>query len=246
MAAEAALLEAFELHDAGGIRRALAAGASPVEPIKGQPPIDALVQMYTRSPQFAACLRVLLEAGAAIEDQLLQAVLLDDDGAVRRLASGPGAIDRRLSCASAYTSCRGVSALHVCAEFNSVRCAAALLAAGLDVDDRADVDEDGCGTHTPIFHAVNSNQNYCRPVMELLVEAGASLDVRVARLMWGAGLDWETMIFDVTPVSYAQCGLYRQFHRREQDIYGNIAFMLRKQTGREPTLRNVPNRYVNA
>ena len=108
------------------------------------------------------------------------------------------------------------------------------------------MDEDGCGTHTPIFHAVNSNQNYCRPVMELLVEAGASLDVRVARLMWGAGLEWETMIFDVTPVSYAQCGLYRQFHRREQDIYGNIALMLRKQTGREPTLRNVPNRYVGA
>ena len=33
----------------------------------------------------------------------------------------------------------------------------------------ADVDGDGLGGQSPLFHAVNCNQNHCRPVMELLV-----------------------------------------------------------------------------
>ena len=95
-----------------------------------------------------------------------------------------------------------------------------------------------------MFHAVNSNGNYCRPVMELLVEAGADLDVRVKGLVWGMGFEWETTIFDVTPISYAQCGLYFQFHRKEQNAYGNIAYLWRKKYGSEMKVRNVPNKYL--
>ena len=109
---------------------------------------------------------------------------------------------------------------------------------------RADVDTDGIGGQTPIFHAVNSNQNYCRPMMELLVDAGADLDVRLKGLVWGDTMPWETVVFDVTPISYAQCGLYRQFHRREADIYSNIAYLHRKRYGTEPEIRNVPNKYL--
>jgi hypothetical protein len=54
------------------------------------------------------------------------------------------------------------------------------------------------------------------------VDAGADLDVRVKGLVWGMGFEWETTIFDVTPTSYAQCGLYFQFHRKEQNRHGNI------------------------
>lgn len=245
MSTESDLLEAFELHSAGKIRAALAAGASPVDPIQGKRPIDILIEMYTRSGQFADCLRVMLDAGAAIDDRLLQVLLLDDDSALRGILKTSSAeLHRKLSPLCAYTSCKGVSALHICAEFNSVRCARLLIEEGADIDARADMDADGLGGQTPLFHAVNSNQNHCRPMMELLVDAGADLDIRLKGLLWGDSMPWETVVFDVSPISYAQCGLYRQFHRREKDIYSNIAYLHRKRYGTELKVPNVPNKYL--
>jgi len=245
MSVESELLEAFELHSPGQIRRALAAGASPIVPIEGKRPIDVLIEMYTRSGQFSDCLQAMLDAGATIGDPLLTVVLLDDDSALREILKNSSAeLHRKLYPLCAYTSCKGVSALHICAEFNSVRCAQVLIAEGADVDARAHVDADGLGGQTPLFHTVNSNQNYCRPMMELLIDAGADLDIRLKGLVWGDSMPWETVVFDVTPVSYAQCGLYRQFHRREKDIYSNIAYLHRKRYGTEPTVRNVPSKYL--
>lgn len=80
--------------------------------------------------------------------------------------------------------------------------------------------------------------------MDLLVDAGADLEVRLKGLVWGGGFEWETVLFDVTPISYAQCGLYAQFHRREQDIYSNIEQLYRRRYGTAPPIRNVPNRYL--
>lgn len=80
--------------------------------------------------------------------------------------------------------------------------------------------------------------------MELLVAAGANLDLQLKGLVWGGGFEWETVVFDVTPLSYAQCGLYAQFHRREKDLYSNIAVLYRSRYGTEPPVRNVPNRYL--
>ena len=108
----------------------------------------------------------------------------------------------------------------------------------------AESDGDGFGGHTPIFHTVNSNQNHCRQAMELLVDAGADLDVWLKGLVWGSGFEWEIVVFDVTAISYAQCGLYAQFHRREQDIYSNIDYLYRKRYGTAPPIRNVPNKYL--
>jgi hypothetical protein len=221
------LLEAFELHSPAGIAASLAAGASPVALIDGERPVDILIGMYTRSAKFAECLRMLLDAGATTGDPLLEAVLLDDAMALGRiLATSPADLKRKLQPQCAYTSCEGVSALHLCAEFNSVRCA------------------QGMGGQTPLFHAVNSNQNYCRPVMEVLVDAGADLEIRLKALVWGKGCQWETVLFDVTLFSYTQCGLYRQFHRREADIYGNLAYLYKKRYGAEAPVTNVPNKYL--
>src|SRR5690348_7456279 len=156
MASTADLLGAFEEHSPGDIRDALRAGASATEPISGAPPIDCLIAMYLRSPRFPECLQIMLDAGATIGDPMLQAILLDDDAAVRGLlATSGGNAQRKLSPLCAFTSCRGVSPLHICAEFNSARCARVLLDHGADVNARADVDADGMGGHTPIFHAVN-------------------------------------------------------------------------------------------
>lgn len=239
------LLGAFEEHSPDGIRALLTAGVSPIDPIKGRPPIDALIETYLRSPRFAECLQVMIGAGASVGDPLLEAVLLDDDAGLRRLlTSSTQHLQRRLNPLCAFTSCRGVSALHICAEFNSTRCARILLDAGADVNARADLDAVGLGGQTPIFHAVNSIFNYCRPVMDILVDAGADLEIRVRSLLWGESMSWETVLFDVSPMSYAQCGLYHQFHRREEDVYGNISSLYRTRYGREAPARNVPNKYL--
>ena len=246
MSLEAEYLIAFEKHSPEDIRAALAAGASPTEPIKGKAPIDCLIEGYLRSPRFADCLRVLIDAGATIADPVVGMLLLDDEAGLGRLLSAPGQVDlgRKLHVPCAFTCCAGVTPLHICAEFNSVRCARVLLDSGADVNSRADIDGDGFGGQTPIFHAVNSIFNYCRPMLEILVEAGADLDVRLEGLLWGGGADWETLLLDVTPISYAQCGLYTQFHRREPDVYSNLAYLYRKRHGTELRLRNVPNRYL--
>jgi ankyrin repeat protein len=204
------LLGEFEEHSPAGIRALLAAGVSPTEPIDGKRPIDVLVEMYLRSSRFAECFQIMLDAGATVGNPLLEACLLDDDVALRGFLSGSGEkLSQKLNPLCAFTSCRGVTALHVCAEFNSTRCARVLLDAGADVNARADDDSNGLGGQTPIFHAVNSIFNYCRPVMELLVDAGADLDTQVRSLLWGESMSWETVVYDVTPISYAQCGLYR-------------------------------------
>jgi len=245
MSEEADLLGAFEEHSPDGIRAVLGAGVSPTEPINGKRPIDLLIEMYLRSPRFADCLQILLAAGATLDDPLLQTILLDDDSGLRGLlAKSSDIVRRKLSPLCAFTSCRGVSALHICAEFNSIRCARILLENGADVNYRADQDSDGLGGHTPIFHAVNSIFNYSRPVMEILVEAGANLDIRVNSLLWGESMNWETVVYDVTPLSYAQSGLYRQFHRREEDVYSNIEYLYFKRYKKVPAVRNVPNKYL--
>jgi len=245
MTREADLLGAFVVLAPEDIRALLAAGASATDLIGGKRPIDCLIEGYLRSPRFAACLRVLTDAGATVGDPLLEAVLLDDEVGLRRVLHGDAReVHRRLSVPCAFTCCEGVTALHVCAEWNSVRCARVLLDAGADVDAAAAVDADGFGGQTPVFHATNSIFNHCRPVLEMLVEAGADLGLRLAGVVWGPGADWETCVLDVTPISYAQCGLYAQFHRREADVYDNLAYLHRKRHGTELRVRNVPNRYL--
>jgi ankyrin repeat protein len=245
MVTEADLLGAFEVHSPGEIGRILAAGISPSKLIKGKRPVDCLIEGYLRSSHFADCMRVMLTAGADVGDPLLQALLLDDALALKtQIAESAAVLVRRLSPLTAFTCCRNVTALHICAEFNSIQCGKLLIKAGADVNAPSLVDVDGLGGQTPVFHAVNSIFNYCRPMMEMLVSAGASLDVRVPMLLWGETMPWETIVFDATPVSYAQCGLFRQFHRDERDVYGNIAFLVRAGNRSVPPERNVPNKYL--
>ncbi len=125
------LLFAFEVHSPEKIRAALAAGADPNAPIGGKAPILILVEMYLRSARFADCLKVLLEAGASLHDPLLECLLLDDSERLERLLQeSPEDLQRRFSLACTYTSLQDATALHICAEYNSVRCARVLLQRG--------------------------------------------------------------------------------------------------------------------
>ncbi len=243
-ALQADLLGAFEVHSPEEIRRIIASGLSPTSPIEDKRPIDCLIEAYLRTDRFPECLRAMLDAGASTGDSLLEALLLDDEIALGPLLESGEALERRLGPLTAFTSCRDVSALHICAEFGSFRCARALLDAGADVNARAVTASGGIGGHTAIFHTVNSIFNFGRPTMELLVERGADLDLRVPAILWGESFPWETIVFDVTPLSYAQCGLYRQFHRDEEAIFSNIDFLHRARFGSPAPRRNIPNAYL--
>ena len=89
------LLEGFELHSPEKIRAAIAAGADAKAPIDGKKPIEVLTEMYLRSKRFAECVRVMLEAGATLDDPLLEAILLDDDAAIAQITATRAAEPRK-------------------------------------------------------------------------------------------------------------------------------------------------------
>jgi hypothetical protein len=81
--------------------------------------------------------------------------------------------------------------------------------------------------------------------MKMLLQAGAKSDIQVKGITWGKGFEWETTLFDVTPISYAQFGLLPQVHRNESEIYANIQLLLEAAGRTVPPLGNVPNRYLS-
>lgn len=243
--AERLFLWGVETHSVHEIEQAFAAGLEPDAPLRGRKPLEWLIEgMYLRSPRMVPCLRAILAAGARFEDQALLAVLMDDPVKLgREMGSEPAWIHRRVDLDCPFTPLTGASLLHVAAEHGSLEAARALLDAGVDPNVRAATDEQGLNGHTPIFHTVNAHRNFGRPLLELLLERGASTEIRLDGVVWGSGFDWQTVLLDVTPVSYTQCGLLKQFQRREEDIYSNIQLLLEAR-GREIVIDNVPNRYL--
>jgi hypothetical protein len=239
------LLSAFDGHDVEGVRAALDAGADPCSPIRGKLPVNWLLEEYTRSDRLGHCLGLLFERGAVLEDPVVAPVLLDDAQAIKSaVRTTPSLLEHRTTLVSAFTSLVGVSLLHVAAEFGNLSAARALIEAGADVNATAAFDEHGLNGHTPIFHTVNSIHNRSEPILRLLLAAGANLDVHLAGITWGKGYEWETTLFDVTPISFAQMGLLPQVHRSERDIYSNIRLLLEAAGRKVPPLDNVPNRYL--
>lgn len=241
----AGFLHACEIHDPRGIAAALDAGLDPRERFDGRTPVTWLLEMYTRSDAFPACLAVLLDRGASLDVPWIAPVLLNDAGAIERaVKADPTLLHRRLSLPSAFTPLDDSSPLHVAAEFGHEDATRTLLALGADVNARAGVDAEGLGGHTPIFHTVNSNANRSAPVMRLLLEAGADVRARVDGLTWGRGFEWETTFFDLTPIAHAQLGTLPQMHRDERDIAANVRALLMAAGRPVPAMSNVPNRYV--
>ena len=242
--ANAQLLSAFDGHDVDGVREALKAGATANEPIRGKLPVYWLLEEYHRTDRLGPCLPLLFDHGAVMDNNALRAVLLNDAARLRTLAgTDPNVLTHRVSLRSAFTSLSDVTLLHVAAEYGNFEAARALVELGADVNAAAGVTNERLNGHTPIFHTVNSNANRSAPIMDLLLGAGARCDVRLDGIEWGKGYEWETIFFDVTPISYAQFGLMPQVHRREAEIYANIKKML-SASGRAISLENIPNKYL--
>jgi ankyrin repeat protein len=241
------LMVAFEVHSPERILAVLNAGYDVKKPVNGLTPINALIEMYLRSDRFPACLRLLLQHGATLDDPVLLPVLLNDPDALSQaLRVTPDIIHHRTSLRCAFTPLRGASLLHVAAEYGHLDVARVLLNAGVPVDVRTDGPDAHSPGHTPLFHTVNSNANRSAPVMHLLLDAGAQCDVLLPQLTWGEGYEWVTPCFDVTPISYAQLGLLRQMQRSEAHVYDNIRALLHASGRVVPPLTNVPNRYLQS
>ena len=239
------LLSAFDGHDNDAVRAAIEAGADACSPIRGKLPIYWLLEEYTRSDRLPGCLQLLFERGAKLDDPLAASVLLDDaEGVKAAVAENKSLLFHRTTLRSAFTSLADASLLHIAAEYGNQNAARALIELGADVNFAAGSDENGFNGQTPIFHTVNSNRNRSAPIMRMLVEAGADCTVRLEGVWWGKDYPWETVFFDVTPVSYAQFGLMPQVHRTESDIYANIEFLIKASHRKMPPLENVPNRYL--
>jgi hypothetical protein len=239
------ILVAIELHSVERIRAALDGGLDPRSRVRGKPLVNWLTEMYSRGDHFSECLRLLIDRGAALDDPVLAPVLLNDaDGLRAAIQANSALLTHRTTMVSAFTPLVGASLLHVAAEYGNAEVAEVLVELGADVNARAAVNEYGLNGHTPLFHTVSSSHNRSAPIMRMLLQAGARSDIQVQGITWGQGFEWETTLFDVTPVSYAQFGLLPQVHRKESEIYDNIKLLLEAAGRTVPPLDNVPNRYL--
>jgi hypothetical protein len=153
-----------------------------------QSPLDYVIGTYSRSANQAQCMRVLMEAGCTSRRNVpaVLALLLGRlDQLGEMLDADRSLVHRRFpeldfgSTGYRRMTLRGATLLHVAAEYGNVKAARMLLAWGTDVNAPADVDADGVGGQTPLFHAVSQFYDYGLPVAEFLIASGARLDLRV-------------------------------------------------------------------
>jgi ankyrin repeat protein len=186
----------------------------PRQSAAGQPcpgtALDYLVASYARSPQrLSACIDVLLEAGGATrygEPVVLQLLRGRLDSLAEQLDANPALVHKRfpeLDCGMTggrRLTLQGGTLLHVAAEYGKLAAVALLLDRGAAVNARATVDDAGVGGQTALFHAVTQFDDAGLPVMQLLLDRGADLALRV-KLPGDYERPGETV--ECTPLGYA-------------------------------------------
>ena len=166
-------------------------GADPNRGIPHEPEntaLDYVLRTYPRDPeQHTACIEALLAAGARTRYDLpgVFAILRGRNEELSALLDAdPPLIARRypeLDCGASggrLMEVRGGTLLHVAAEYGFFEACRILLDHGADVNARADVDANGVGGQTPIFHALTHFGGVTPEVGQLLMARGADLTIR--------------------------------------------------------------------
>jgi hypothetical protein len=151
--------------------------------------LDYVIETYPRAPkQLTACIELLLAAGAHTRYDApgVLSILRGLTGELATLLdANPTLIHRRypelVDCGHSggrLLTLRGATLLHVAAEYGFFDATRLLIDRGADVNARADVDDDGVGGQTPIFHALTHFMGINPEVGELLIQRGADLSIR--------------------------------------------------------------------
>jgi Ankyrin repeats (3 copies)/Ankyrin repeat len=204
-----------ETVDAAALRWLLDHGADPI-PFKNEDArpdrhtaLDYVIGTYSRSEQLGECIDMLLEAGCPTRrgtPVVLEILRGRTDRLASLLESNPGLVHRRFpeldwgSTAYRRLALRGATLLHVAAEYGNAEAARLLLDSGVDVNARAEVDAEGVGGQTPIFHAVSQFYDWGMPVARVLVERGADLG---ARALLPGHYEQPDEFVEGTPLGYA-------------------------------------------
>lgn len=171
--------------------------------------LDYVISTYGRSPQLAACIDILLEAGGTTRHNV-PPVLDLLRGRLGRLAeqldADPTLLHRQFPeldfgvTGTRLLTLRGATLLHVAAEFGNVEAATLLLNRGAGVNARAALNASGVGGQTPIFHAVTQFHDGGLPLAQLLLDRGADLAVRAKLPGYYERPD---EVVECTPLGYA-------------------------------------------
>jgi len=166
-------------------------GADPNRGVAHEPDITALdyvLRTYPRGPErHTACIEALLAAGARTRYNLpgVFAILRGRNDELSALLDADRSLIARrypeLDCGASggrLMEVRGGTLLHVAAEYGFFEACRILLDHGADVNARAEVDADGVGGQTPIFHALTHFGGVNPEVAQLLIERGADLTIR--------------------------------------------------------------------
>src|SRR5258706_12236565 len=241
------LIGQIELHSVEGIKKCFSQGVDPNANFRGEPLIYELTSEYARTPRFKDCVKAFVDYGLDFDDKIFLSVLLDDAKSLDHyINNNPEVVSKKYTLRCAYTPLYGATLLHICAEFNHLLCAEILVKYGANINAIADVDENGFGGQTPIFHTVNQNSNQSADMLNYLLSKSADLKITVAGLIWGKGYDWETLIPSVNPISYAMMGLLPQMHRDEIIISKIVSTLLKHEYGIDYVSENVPCKYLES
>jgi ankyrin repeat protein len=173
--------------------------------------LDYVIRTYARSPHLGECIDLLRAAGCPSRYDPLP-VVIDllcgrADLLAEHLAREPQLVSRRFAeldfgvTAARRLTLTGATLLHVAAEYGQVEAAKLLLEGGADVNSRTEVNQDGVGGQTPIFHCVTQFYDWGVPMTELLLQRGADLSVR-ARLP--GHYERPEEFVECTPLEYAE------------------------------------------
>jgi len=172
--------------------------------------LDYVIDTYVRDPKrLNVCIEALLAAGARTRYDVpgVLAILRGrNDELAALLDADPSLAHRRypeLDCGQSggrLLTLRGATLLHVAAEYGFLDSTRLLLDRGANVNARADIDTNGVGGQTPVFHALTHFKGVNPEVGQLLIARGADLSIR-ARVP--GHYEREGEILDVSAGEYA-------------------------------------------